>query len=176
MTEFGAVNGLERAAFLARFGHVFEHSPWVMEGAWDRRPFADQAALLSAMAASVEAASEDAQLALLRAHPDLAGKAARAGDLTEDSRKEQAGAGLDRLSEEEFTRFHAMNEAYKARFGFPFIVAVKGLTKGDILAAYAARLENSRAAELETALAQVLRIAGFRVADALAALGIGKAA
>ena len=176
MTDFRAVNGLDRAGFLARFGHVFEHSPWVMDGAWERRPFADEAALLAAMAASVEAASEEAKLALLRAHPDLAGKAARAGDLTDDSRKEQAGAGLDRLSEDEYTRFHAMNEAYKTRFGFPFIVAVKGLTKDDILAAYAARLENSREAELVTALAQVLRIAGFRVADALAALGVGKAA
>ena len=176
MTDFSAVNGLDRAAFLARFGHVFEHSPWVMEGAWERRPFADEAALLAAMGAAVRAAPDAAKLALLRAHPDLAGKAARAGDLTEDSRKEQQGAGLDRLSEEEYARFHTMNEAYKTRFGFPFIVAVKGLTKNDILAAYAARLDNSREDEMETALVQVLRIASFRVADALMTLGAGKAA
>jgi len=176
VSVFATINALDRAGFLEAFGHVFEHSAWVMEGAWDHRPFADEAALVAAMRASVDAAAEELRLALLRAHPDLAGKAARAGDLTLDSYKEQTGAGLDRLSEEEYGRFHAMNEAYKAKFGFPFIIAVKGLNKNDILAAYALRLDNARPVEFETALTQVKKIAGFRLAEALAALDNGKAA
>ena len=176
MTAFSKVNDLDREEFLSLFGHVFEHSPWVAEGAWEHRPFTDLQALLDAMGSSVDAAPEADRLALLRAHPDLAGKAARAGDLTQESWKEQTGAGLDRMSDAEYERFHAMNEAYKEKFGFPFIIAVKGLGREDILAAYAARLENSRAVEFDTALSQVKKIAGFRVADALAQLANGKAA
>lgn len=163
--------GLDRAAFLGRFGAVFEHSPWVMERAFDADgPFGDLDGVIAAARAALARADEAERLALLRAHPDLAGKAARAGDLTQESAREQAGAGLDRLSEAEFARFHQMNDAYKAKFGFPFIVAVKGLGKKDILAAYAARLDNDRAREFETALDQVLRIARFRLEAALAAL------
>lgn len=162
--------GLDRAAFLARFGDVFEHSPWVLERAFDARgPFRDVDGVIEAARAVLADAEEARKLDLLRAHPDLAGKAARAGDLTAPSAREQAGAGLDRLSAAEYERFHAMNEAYKAKFGFPFIVAVKGLGKADILAAYEARLENDRATEFATALEQVARIARLRLDDAVAA-------
>lgn len=113
------------------------------------------------------AADAARQLALLRAHPDLAGKAARAGALTEHSTAEQAGAGLDRLSDAEYERFHALNDAYQQTFGFPFIIAVKGHTKDTILAAFAERLENSEAKERATALAQVARIARFRLDEML---------
>lgn len=161
------LNTLDPRAFVARLGHVFEHAPWVTERAAARRPFASRDDLHQAMLAAIDEANEAERLALLRGHPDLAGRAAMAGDLTDDSRKEQAGAGLDRLSREEYERFHALNSAYTTKFGFPFILAVKGKTKDDILAAYAARVGNDRATELRTALEQVGRIGGFRLADAV---------
>ncbi len=120
------------------------------------------------MVVAVDAADTARQLALLRAHPDLAGKAARAGALTAHSTAEQAGAGLDRLSDAEYARFHALNDAYQKTFGFPFIIAVKGHTRETILAAFAERLENSEAMERTTALAQVARIARIRL-DAMLA-------
>jgi 2-oxo-4-hydroxy-4-carboxy-5-ureidoimidazoline decarboxylase len=159
------LNSLDPADFVARLGHVFEHAPWVAERVAARRPFADRDDLHRAMLAVIGEASEAERLALLRGHPDLAGRAAIAGNLTADSRKEQAGAGLDRLSREEYERFHALNGAYTTKFGFPFIFAVKGKTKDDILAAYAARVGNDRATELRTALEQVGRIGAFRLAD-----------
>jgi len=159
------LNALDAAAFEARLAHVFEHAPWVAGRAAGRRPLAGREALHRAMTAVIAEASEAEQLALLRGHPDLAGKAAIAGDLTADSKREQQGAGLDRLSPAEYERFHALNRAYKERFGFPFILAVKGKTKDDILAAFSRRAGNGRAAEFREALDQVGRIAGFRLAD-----------
>ncbi len=159
---------LDRAGFVAAIGAVFEHSPWIAERAWDRRPFDDLDALMAAMLAVVEAATGDEKLALIRAHPDLAGKAARAGALTERSTAEQAGAGLDRLSDEEFQRFHRLNDAYKTRFGFPFVIAVRGHTKETILAAFATRLGNTPAAETVEALRNIGLIARFRLEDVLA--------
>jgi 2-oxo-4-hydroxy-4-carboxy-5-ureidoimidazoline decarboxylase len=159
------LNSLDPGTFVARLGHVFEHAPWVAERVAARRPFADRDDLHRAMLAVIGEASEAERLALLRGHPDLAGRAAIAGNLTADSKKEQAGAGLDRLSREEYERFHALNGAYTTKFGFPFIFAVKGKTKDDILAAYAARVGNDRATELRTALEQVGRIGAFRLAD-----------
>lgn len=159
------LNALDADAFAARLAHVFEHAPWVARRAATGRPFASRAALHRAMVAAIAAAGEAEQLALLRGHPDLAGKAAIAGDLTADSKREQKGAGLDRLTAAEYERFHALNRTYKERFGFPFILAVKGKGKDDILAAFAARAGNERAVELRTALDQVGRIAGFRLAD-----------
>jgi len=167
--NLATLNAMDRDAFVAALGGIFEHSPWVAEAAWAARPFADVAALQDAMVGAVDAADAETQLALLRAHPDLAGKAARAGALTEHSTAEQAGAGLDRLDEAEFARFHALNDAYQARFGFPFIIAVKGHTKASILAAFEARLPNDAATERMTALAQVARIARFRLDDLIAA-------
>src|SRR5688500_12214150 len=112
-------------------------------------------------------ASEAERTALIRGHPELAGKAAIARELTADSTREQQGAGLDRLTRGEYERFHVLNAAYRSRFGFPFIMAVKGLHKDAILDAFAARLENDRDVEFSTALAQIGRIAGFRLADAV---------
>ena len=119
------------------------------------------------MEAAIAAAGDDARLALIRAHPDLAGKTARAGALTEHSRSEQRGAGLDRLSEEEFERFHRLNSAYRERFGFPFIVAVRNHTKDSILEAFERRLGNNRATEIDEALRNIGAIGRFRLLDLL---------
>lgn len=161
---------MERDAFVARFGQIFEHSPWIAAAAWDRGlgPDADTAAGLHArLCAVLREADEERQLELIRAHPDLAGKLARAKRLTEDSTKEQASAGLDALTPAEAARFTELNDAYRARFGFPFIIAVKGLTKDDILAAFERRLGNDAATERRTALEQIERIALLRLQDQL---------
>ena len=160
-----AVNALDAAAFVARFCDVAEHSPWVAERAAAMRQFADREAMIAAFAAAVDAASAEMQLALLNAHPDLAGRAAIAGAIADDSKREQAGAGLDRLTAEEHARFLDLNDRYKARFGHPFILAVRGATKHDILAAFAARIGNAPETERTTALAQVKRIFRFRLED-----------
>ncbi|WLS07660.1 2-oxo-4-hydroxy-4-carboxy-5-ureidoimidazoline decarboxylase [Shinella sumterensis] len=157
---------IERADFLARFGGVFEHSPFIAERALEAGTVAEPMTAAGVHAALTEVfrkASADEQMGVLRAHPDLAGKLAIAGELTEDSRKEQAGAGLDRLSAEEHARFTALNSAYTQKFGFPFIIAVKGLTKDDILAAFETRIDNSAQEEFETAKTQVERIALLRL-------------
>ena len=160
------LNGLDPAGFVARLGGVFEHSPWVAEWAYAGRPFQDLDALHAALMQVVQEAGQETQIALLRAHPDLAGKAARAGALTADSTVEQAGAGLDQLTDREFDRFHALNAAYTDKFGFPFILAVKGHDKTSVLAAFERRLGNSPEEECQTAVEQVGRIARFRL-DAL---------
>lgn len=159
------VNAMTQDAFAAAFGDVAEHSPWVAEAAAEGRPYAGREALIAAFQSAIGAAPRDRQLALLHAHPDLAGKAALAGALADDSRREQAGAGLDSLTADEFARFTRLNEAYTARFGFPFILAVKGATKHDILEAFDRRLENDPEEEFRTALEQVQRIVRFRLED-----------
>ncbi len=159
---------LSRDAFVAAYGGVFEHSPWVAEAVAAQAAQGSldtSAALGEAMRAAVAAASEEKKLALLRAHPDLAGKLALAGKLTADSTSEQKSAGLDACTSEELAEFQSLNTAYQDKFGFPFIIAVRGLTRLDILAAFRARLPNSRAQEMETALAQVGRIAQLRLND-----------
>jgi 2-oxo-4-hydroxy-4-carboxy-5-ureidoimidazoline decarboxylase len=166
--NFGDLNTLDRAGFVAALGAIFEHSPWIAERAWDRRPFEDSDSLMAAMIAVVEAASNEEKLALIRAHPDLAGKAARAGALTAHSTAEQAGAGLDRLTDEEFGRFHRLNDAYKTRFGFPFVIAVRGHTKETILAAFETRLAHDPAAEMAEAIRNIGLIARFRLEDLVA--------
>jgi len=148
----------DKAAFVARFGGVYEHSPWVAEACW---PPPDN--LAGAMRAVVDAAPRGRKLALIRAHPELASRA----KMADASVKEQAGAGLDQCSPAEFEAFQRLNAAYNARFGFPFIIAVKGLTRADILAAFEARLANDPETEFETAMAQIHRIAGYRLADLL---------
>lgn len=163
-----ALNALDAAAFEAHLGHVCEHAPWVARRAAARRPFATRHDVHAALLAVIAEASEAEQLGLLRNHPELAGKAAIAGDLTADSKKEQAGAGLDRLTPAEYERFHELNRAYTTKFGFPFILAVKGRTRHEILASFAARLDNDRDTEFRTALDQVGRIIGFRLADIVA--------
>jgi OHCU decarboxylase len=159
-----------RTLFVERFGAVYEHSPWVAEAAFDAGlgSEADTAAgLASAMARAMLAGDEAAKRALINAHPDLAGKLALAKTLTAESTSEQAGAGLDRLTSDELAKFTALNDAYRAKFGFPFIMAVKGKTKGDILAAFEQRLKHETQAEFETALAEINKIAALRLKDIL---------
>ena len=164
------VRTLSREDFIARFGGIFEHSAWVAEGAYDRGLGAqsDTAEGLHAeMTAIMRAASRDMQLALINAHPDLAGKLHAAGRLTADSTKEQSSAGLDMLTDEERLRFTQLNEAYKARFGFPFIMAVKGRTKAEILAAFEMRIAHDKEQEFATALAEIEKIALLRLKDTI---------
>lgn len=161
MISIAQVNAMSPRAFIESFGDVAEHSPWVAREADASRPFAGRDALVASFAIAIRAANRDAQLALVRAHPDLAGRA----KLTDDSTKEQAGAGLNTLSAEEFARFTDLNTRYRERFGFPFIFAVKGATKHMILDSFAARVGNDRDAEFETALQQVCRIFRFRIED-----------
>lgn len=155
----GQLNQLDQARFIAEIGWVFEHSPWVAERTWSARPFADLDALHRAMTDQVERATFAEKLALLIAHPDL-GTRAR---LSQASTSEQAGAGLDSLTPNEFEELHRLNTAYRGRFGFPFLLAVKGSTKHDILQALRARIQASPDAEYREALRQVYRIARFRL-------------
>jgi 2-oxo-4-hydroxy-4-carboxy-5-ureidoimidazoline decarboxylase len=150
-----------RNEFVDRYGGIYEHSPWVAEQVWDTGLSGD---LATRMAAAVDMAGKAAQLKLLRAHPDLAGKLARAGGLTSASTAEQAGAGLDRCTDAEFEEFVALNDAYKAKFGFPFILAVKGRNRQEILENFRSRIGNDADVEFRTALAQVHRIAALRLA------------
>jgi OHCU decarboxylase len=153
-----------RDAFIARFGPVYEASPWVAEAVWPAAAQGDldaPEAMAQAMRAAVDLAPREAKLALIRAHPQLA----VASRMAEASVREQKGAGLDQCSPEELDAFRRLNAAYLDRFGFPFIIAVAGLSRADILAAFAARLENEPEAEFATAIAQIHRIAGFRLAS-----------
>jgi 2-oxo-4-hydroxy-4-carboxy-5-ureidoimidazoline decarboxylase len=156
---------LERARFVELFGGVFEHAPWVAEQAFDAGPFHGVEALHGAMVDAMRQAPRERQLALIRAHPDLAGRAAIRGELTAASSAEQAGAGLDQCTPAEFQRFQELNDRYNAKFGFPFILAVKGRTRAEILAAFAQRLGNSPQTEFAEALNQIARIARFRLED-----------
>lgn len=163
-------SGLDEGAFVARFGDIFEHSPWVAQAAFaagidQRHDVAD--GLHALMVAAMRAGTDAQKTALIRAHPDLAGKLAAAKRLTADSAAEQASAGLDALTDRERARFMELNEAYKARFGFPFILAVKGRTKTEILQAFETRLNHDAETEFATALAQIERIAWFRLKDRL---------
>ena len=167
--SLAAVNAMTAADFAEAFGGIAEHSRWVAEAAASRRPFASRAAMIAAFQAAIGDAGAEAQQALLAAHPDLAGRAAIAGDLTADSRREQAGAGLDRLTAEEFGRFTVLNTAYRERFGIPFIFAVRGADKFAILAAFEARIGNAADVEFATALQQVCRIVAFRLEDRVVA-------
>jgi 2-oxo-4-hydroxy-4-carboxy-5-ureidoimidazoline decarboxylase len=157
-----AVNDLSHADFVARLGGIYEHSPWVAERAFRARPFASIDSLHAAMNAAMHAATRDEKLALNRAHPELLCKL-EAARLTESSRGEQAAAGLDRCTPEQKARMQALNRAYGEKFGFPFIVAVKGLDWGAIVERIEARLGNSPEQEFETALAEIGRIALFRL-------------
>ena len=159
---------LSRQDFLATFGSVYEHSPWIAERAFDgglNDGHDTVEGLHAAMVAVVAGADRAARLALLRAHPDLAGKLAIAGDLTESSLSEQAGSGLASCSPEEFRRFQELNGRYRAKFGFPFILAVKGRHRAEVLEAFEVRIENSPEQEFETALEQVHRIALLRLLE-----------
>lgn len=153
------LNARDRESFVDAVGWVFEHSPWVASRAWEQRPFVSLDRLHAAMTAEVDAATLDEQLALLRAHPDL-GTRAR---MSEASVDEQRGAGLDALAADERDRLQRLNAAYRERFGFPFLLAVKGSTTAQVLAALERRLPADDEAERAEALRQVARIARFRL-------------
>jgi 2-oxo-4-hydroxy-4-carboxy-5-ureidoimidazoline decarboxylase len=155
------VNQLNKEEFVEKVGWVFEHSPWVAAAAWDRMPFESSETLLQAMIDVVQNADETKQLALLRAHPDLGTRL----QMSEVSQKEQAGAGLDRLTKDEFTEFVSLNHSYVNKFKFPFIMAVKGQSKETILASMKKRIHNSYEEEYNIALREVYKIAGFRLND-----------
>lgn len=157
------LNAADAAGFLAALGSIYEHSPWVAEAALSRRPFARLKELHEAMRAALLAADDTRKRAVLNAHPDLAGKAARAGTLTADSTREQSSAGLDRLNDREFETFQRLNGAYRDKFGFPFIVCVRRHTKDSIFAQFERRLKNDLATEYDTALNEVGRIAALRL-------------
>jgi len=167
MTTLQHLNTCPADAFVAAIGFAFEDSPWIARAAAAARPFADRDALHAAMVAIVGAAGENAQVALIRAHPDLAGRVAREGRLTAASAAEQAGAGLGALTPEEVARFDADNGAYRERFGFPFVICARENTKASILAALARRRRNERSTEIATALAEIAKIAKLRIEDAV---------
>ncbi|MEM9939312.1 MAG: 2-oxo-4-hydroxy-4-carboxy-5-ureidoimidazoline decarboxylase [Pseudomonadota bacterium] len=157
------INTLSNDAFVEAFGGLYEHSPWIAEAAADQRPFRNVEDMLARMETVVSNAAREKRLALLRAHPELAGKAAIDGTLTEASTEEQASAGLDRMHKHEFDALTQMNSTYSEHFGFPFIVCVKLTTKAGILQALADRLENTPDEEFETALAEVGKIVRLRL-------------
>ncbi|WP_120997952.1 2-oxo-4-hydroxy-4-carboxy-5-ureidoimidazoline decarboxylase [Stutzerimonas urumqiensis] len=159
-------SSLDRDQFVAAFADIYEHSPWVAEQAYDRGADAsldDIETLHARMADILLSAPRETQLALINAHPDLAGKAAVRGELTASSTSEQAGAGIHECTAEEFARFTELNDAYKAKFGFIFIMAVKGSNRHQILAAFEDRLHNTPEQEFERALKEINKIALFRL-------------
>jgi 2-oxo-4-hydroxy-4-carboxy-5-ureidoimidazoline decarboxylase len=158
-----SLNAADESAFVAALGDIYEHAPWVAQSVSAQRPFATVAALHAAMMAAVRAGPPEQRTALIKGHPDLAGKAARAGAMTPDSKAEQASAGLDRLSDEEFTLFHRLNDAYRQKFSIPFIICVRRHSKDSILRNFERRLHNSLAVEEETALAEIFRITALRL-------------
>jgi 2-oxo-4-hydroxy-4-carboxy-5-ureidoimidazoline decarboxylase len=167
VTTVEALNAASPEAFVAAVGFAFEDSPWIARAAYDRRPFPDRNALHAALVAIVADAGEARQVALIAAHPDLAGRVAREGRLTAASRSEQAAAGLDRLSSQELTYFEELNARYRARFAFPFVICAREQTKATILRALEERSTNSRTTEIATALAEIAKIARLRLATVL---------
>jgi len=164
------LNLVSPEVFVKTLGFLFEHSPWIVEAVALYRPFADRQALYLALMDVVTEASHARRLELLRAHPRLADKVAQADGLTEESAAEQASAGLDKLSPDEFSQFHALNAAYDRRFGFPFIICVRMTGgKAGILNAMRHRLDNNRETELATALAEVGKIVWLRLNDVVRA-------
>lgn len=160
------INRRGEAEFVSLLGGIFEHSPWVPELVYGKRPFNNRQHLHREMAAAMRQAPEAQRMALLCSHPELAGKEAESGDLTDASEREQAGAGLNQCSADELLQIKSLNQAYRERFEFPFIIAVTGLDKYQIIAAMQQRLGNSIDDEFETALGEVEKIARIRI-DAL---------
>ncbi len=161
--DMAPINAMDRAAFVVKFGAIFEKSPWVAEEAWEKRPFANPDDMHAAMVAMVKHAPATRQLALLQAHPDLAGKEAQAGTMTASSVAEQAGAGLNALSPPEFAELTGLNAAYKAKFGFPFIIAVRMHTKEGIFFEFKRRLQNDTQTEFANDLQNVYIITRLRL-------------
>ena len=163
------VNALSHDEFVAAFGPLFEGSPWIAAATWPARPFAGIDQLHQALCATMYAAPNDRQVALIQAHPDLAGKAAIAGELTAESAREQSSAGLSRLAPEQFETFTRLNRAYREKFGFPFVICAREHSATNILEHFATRLEHQRAQEIDTALGEIAKIARLRLLDAVRA-------
>lgn len=161
MISLAEINAMTQKEFTSLFGDIAEHSPWVATGAFDHRPFGNCEAMVAAFAVTLAATSKSNQLALINAHPDLATKA----KLTADSSFEQAQAGLGNLSAADFQEFTNLNSTYKAKFGFPFIFAVKGATSAMILDSFRQRINHTPESEFATALTQITRIFHFRIED-----------
>jgi 2-oxo-4-hydroxy-4-carboxy-5-ureidoimidazoline decarboxylase len=161
------INTLDAAGFVKLLGGIFEHSAWVAEQVVAMRPFSSVAALHAAMVAQIEAVSRERQIALIRVHPELAGKAAVRGELTDESTREQSGAGLNQCTAEEFEKLQQLNAAYNAKFGFPFIVAVRGHTRHSIMALFEERLKNTPEVEMRECLNQIFKIGRLRLDDCL---------
>ncbi len=162
------LNSADRDSFTHALGHLFEHSAWVAEETWPKRPFRTVEDLHTKLCATMREGSRDRQAALVRAHPDLAGRLARTGQLTVDSKREQAGAGLDKLTPAELIEFEKLNRAYRARFRFPFIICARLTNKTGIVGAMQVRLSNPVDVEFQTALAEIEKIAQLRLNDVLA--------
>ena len=157
------LNSRSRDEFVRIVGPVFEHSPWIAEAAWLKRPFASMEELHRALCQTVANAGEQKQLALIRAHPDLVGRVALAGTLTPESTREQASAGLGALTPEEIAAFQKSNAAYREKFGFPFVICARLNRKEAILSGFRVRLSNSREQEIETELEEIFKIARLRL-------------
>ncbi len=162
------INSLDEDTFVEKLGFVFEGSPWIAAEAWHARPFASIEELHGVLCRAMYAAPLDAQLALIRAHPDLVGRAALAGTLTAESTREQASAGLDRLTPGEIDTFNRQNQAYREKFGFPFVICARENKKESILAGFETRLRHSREEEIQTALGEIAKIARLRLLDTVA--------
>src|SRR3978361_1951489 len=162
-TPLADLNACSRADFVAALANIFEYSPWIAEKAADARPFAGVTQLFEAMKAAVERAAPELRLALIRAHPDLANKTQRAAGLTAESNAEQNSVGLDRLSDAEFEAFERVNNAYRAKFGFPYIVCVRRHTKDSVLRDFERRLPNDVATETQTSIGEICLIAALRL-------------
>lgn len=161
------VNALDRPGFVVAFGHLFEGSPWIVEAAWDARPFATLDTLQDALVAVMYAAPVERQVALIQSHPDLVGRAALAGTLTPASTGEQAAAGLDQLTPDEIVTFTRLNAEYRQRFGFPFVICARENKKESILAGFAQRMSHTRDDEITTALGEITKICRLRLLDTI---------
>jgi OHCU decarboxylase len=166
-TNLAELNTCDRNAFVRVCGPLFEHSPWIAERTFERRPFASVDALHQELCRTLRAAPRDEQVTLIASHPDLVGRLARAGRLTRESTAEQAAAGLTRLTDDEVAAFERYNAEYHARFGFPFVICARENRKDAILAAFPGRLRSTRDREIETALGEIEKIARLRLLDAV---------
>lgn len=159
------INACDQESFVRALAPLFEGPPWIVRAAWQQRPFSDRAQLQQVLSSIMYSAAQEQQVALLRAHPDLVGRAALAGTLTPSSTREQAAAGLDRLSPEEIATFTRSNAAYQERFDFPFVICARENKKESILAGFSTRLQHTREQEIAIALAEVAKICSLRLQD-----------
>ena len=157
------INQIPRRQCVETLGSIFEHSPWVAQGAFDLRPFESVDELHATMVGIVDQSSQQQRMTLIRNHPELAGKEASAGTLTTDSLKEQSGAGLDQCSAEELLQLRGFNQTYQEKFEFPFIIAVTGLNRSQIIEALALRVQNTTEVEFEASLAEIAKIGKIRL-------------